>query len=113
MSKIKDLSATYKRIPTAEQELEIPLGTIQMGQRIGGVSMNSNSFKRGYGDHTFGLDENGMWMGSADFANGKFKVSIDGSMYVESADGGMVWDSATNRILINISGTDQILIGEF
>lgn len=77
MSKIKDLSATYKRIPTAEKELEIPLGTIQMGQRIGGVAMYSNVFKRGYGNTTFAVGDEGMWLGSADFDTAPIKIQRD------------------------------------
>ena len=110
---IKDLSSTYNNIPSAEQELEIPLGTNQLGQRVGGVAMNSNSFRRGYGNETFGSGPKGIWLGAADYDDAKFRVSLGGSMYAQSNDGGMTWDNENNRILIAVSGTDQILIGEF
>lgn len=83
--KTKDLSPSM-HIPTAETELALPFGTTEIGQSSGGLSMYSNSFKRGYGNKIFGVDERGQWMGSADFVDAPFRVDYDGHIVANSAD---------------------------
>lgn len=91
---MKDLSPKFNLKP-AFKELEVPPGTISLGERIGGMQMYSTSFKRGYGENTFGVDDNGLWFGAADFENAPIKM-----------------DRANVRILINDGTNDRILIGK-
>ena len=111
-NKIKNLSAKFS-LKNADFELSIPIGLPIMGENVGGLTMYSNAFKRGYGDQVFGSDENGIWLGAADFDDAPFKVNMTGSLYAESEDGSLKLDTPNNRLLINIAGTDQILLGEF
>lgn len=109
--RIKDLTPKMS-IPIAEVELAMPMGEVEMGQRVGGLSMFSNALKRGYGNQTFGVDENGMWLGAADFENGPFKVDIQGRATLTSADGKAIKISAPdNTIIVNDGTNDIILIG--
>ncbi len=90
---IKDLTP---KLPTpilpAELELQLDPGMMEIGQRIGGLSAFSNAFKRGYGDNIFGIDENGMWMGSADFADGTIRITMDGQFFIN--------DKTNDRVLL-------------
>ncbi len=81
----KDLSPKFD-IPRAEKELEIPLGQEEMGQRSGGLSLFSDSFKRGYGNKIYGVDNNGMYLGAADFFDAPFRVDYEGHMVATSVD---------------------------
>jgi len=83
VAKIKNLSPKFK-IKSAEVELQQPVGLEQMGQRIGGLSAFSNSFKRGYGNAVFGSDENGIWLGAADWEDGPFRVDMAGNATASS-----------------------------
>lgn len=85
MSKTRDLSPKLN-IPNAEKELEIPLGSEEMGQRSGGLSLYSNSFKRGFGNKVYGVDDKGMWLGAADFIDAPFSVDYDGHLKASSVD---------------------------
>lgn len=109
--KIKDLSPKLS-LKSAEQELSIPLGTVQMGERVGGLSTFANSFKRGYGNNVFGSDDNGIYLGAADFEDAPWSVSMAGLMFFQSEGGNVVIDAQNNRILIyDASGVPRILIG--
>lgn len=76
-----DLSPKTNLKP-AEQEMsrEYVVGERPLGESMGGLQMFSNTFKRGYGDKVFGSDENGIWLGAADFADAPFKVDMDGNL---------------------------------
>jgi hypothetical protein len=80
---VKDLSPKFN-IPSAEKELEMAMAE-SMGQRSGGLSLFSDSFKRGYGNAVFGSDSNGIWLGAADYANAPFKVSMAGALTATTA----------------------------
>lgn len=97
---IKDLSPKLSSIKTAEEELVLPVGEIPIGQKMGGVSMFSNTFKRGYGSNVFGSDENGIWLGSADYKDAPFRVGMNGSLFTQSTLGNVVIDTPNNRILV-------------
>ncbi len=84
MPKIKDLSPKFK-VPTAEKELQLLLGQEEMGLNRGGLSLYSNKFKRGYGDAVFGSDENGIWLGAAEFSDSPFNVDMSGALAAKSA----------------------------
>lgn len=84
MSKIKNLSPRLKILP-AEKELELQIGQVPLGSRQGGLSMFSNKFKRGYGDAVFGSDENGIWLGKAEYDSAPFRVDMDGNFVATSA----------------------------
>jgi len=85
MSKVKDLSSKMKLDP-AEVELSFPSTDRPMGEKLGGLEMYSNTFKRGYGDAVFGSDSNGIWLGKADFDESPFRVDMDGNMTATLAD---------------------------
>lgn len=113
-NKVKDLSSRMN-IPSAEVELTLAFMTESMGQQMGGLSMYANSLKRGFGNQTFGVDENGIWLGSADFVNAPFRVSMDGTIYSGSVDGdaGVFIDGSNSRItMIDEDGDTRLLIGD-
>lgn len=87
MAKFKDLSPKFK-IVSAEQELQLPIGVTEMGQSIGGISAYSRVFKRGYGDNVFGVDENGMWLGGADFDTATIQFYYEGLIIIRDKDTG-------------------------
>jgi hypothetical protein len=97
--KIKDLSPKLEGLLPAEQELALPPGTVEIGQRIGGISSFANAFKRGYGDQVFGVSEKGMWLGAADFEDAPFRVDMLGNMYFQTEDGAIVIDAVNKRIV--------------
>lgn len=91
MARTIDLSPKLSSaVRPAEIELALDPGVVQMGQNIGGVSMFSNLFKRGYGDQTFGVSEEGMWLGAADFENAPIKFYMDGRFYMRTETGAIV-----------------------
>lgn len=92
--KIKDLSPRMN-IPVAEVELALPADVTPMAERVGGLSTYSNSFKRGSGDNVFGSDENGIWLGAADYADAPFKVGMDGQVLIRNADSSSSLDADT------------------
>jgi len=76
---MKDLTPKLK-IPVAEDELSLQLGQTPMALNQGGLNMFSTSFKRGAGDNVFGADENGMWLGAADFDDAPIRMTMDGAI---------------------------------
>lgn len=112
--KTKDISPSLS-IPSAEQELALSPGVIQMGQQIGGLSAFSSSFKRGHGNEVFGVSEQGIWLGAADFENAPFRVTMAGEMIFSAGeDGGdqLVISATDLRILLYIAGVPQALFGK-
>lgn len=85
MPKIKDLSSKFK-IPIAEKELALLVGQEAMAARRGGLSLFSDSFKRGHGDDVFGSDRNGIWLGAAEFVNAPFSVDMEGNIIATGLD---------------------------
>jgi hypothetical protein len=73
-------------IPTAETELALPFATTSMAQSTGGLSTFANAIKRGAGNKIYGLDDNGQWMGAADFANAPFSVDYQGHLHATDAE---------------------------
>lgn len=92
MAKIKDISSKFN-IPTAEIELSLDLGTVEIGQRIGGISTFSNIFKRGYGNDIFGVSEEGMWLGAANFEDAPIRMYFNGVFYLKNESGSLVIDA--------------------
>lgn len=112
MSKIIDLSPSM-RIPSAEVELQTITPVLAMGQNVGGLSMYSNTFKRGYGNRIFGSDDSGIWLGAADFADAPFAVDMEGRLFAQSETGEIQIDTPNNRIVIyDENGVPKILIGK-
>lgn len=103
MAKIKDLSPKFK-IPLAEKELELQMGQVPMGMNQGGLNMYSNKFKRGYGDAVFGSDENGIWLGGAEFDDSPFNVDMDGALAAKSA----TFKDEDNTTIIDAGGLVSI-----
>lgn len=85
-SKIENRSAKLS-VRSASDEIVTDETTLAVGASIGGLSMFSNSFKRGSGDNVFGVDENGMWMGAADYEDAPFRVNYSGTIYISLGDG--------------------------
>lgn len=75
-------------IKSAEDELMVSAiaGERSLAENLGGLQFFSNGFKRGYGDRVWGCDDNGQWMGSADFSNAKFSVDYDGHVKASDID---------------------------
>jgi len=113
MAKAKDLSPKFK-IPNAEKELELQVNQQVMGSRQGGLSLYSTKFKRGHGNSTFGSDENGIWLGAAEFAEAVFSVSMAGlAIFKGAGDGtaGIFINAVDKTIIVNDGSDDRILIG--
>lgn len=134
MAKTKDLSPKLPySLPPAEVELAVPVTQQSMGERIGGLSMYSNTFKRGYGDAVFGSSEEGIWLGAADFEDAPFAVDMEGNVIATSlnlsqyltktgtgqaltgsvnvGNSNVLIDGVNNRIVINDGTTNRIVIG--
>lgn len=134
--KLKDLTPKSRyQLRTASEELTIDYvaNETSFGQNVGGVQMFSKSFKRGYGDKVFGSDDNGIWLGAADFADAPFRVTMEGYIFASSldltayvsktdtgqtitgdvavGDGKVKIDGANKRIVINDGSYDRVLIG--
>ncbi len=86
MAKTKDITPQF-RLMTAEEELAMPFVQESMGMSMGGLSMYSNSFKRGYGDNVFGSNEQGIWLGAADYENAPLKMGMDGKINISGSNG--------------------------
>lgn len=69
---------------SAEVEMVDSTFVPSVGQQIGGLSMFSNAFKRGYGSAVFGSDHNGIWLGAADWADAPFRVNMSGNAVLNS-----------------------------
>jgi len=132
-----DLTPKLSKLPTAEQELQLGIGQTVMGEKVGGLTMYSDSFKRGYGDKIFGSDNNGIWLGAADFDDAPFSVDMDGNIAATSLDlstyvskdgtneqvtgtirlgtgtgaASIILDGANKRIIINDGTNDRVLLG--
>lgn len=110
---MRDISPSLT-IRSAETELALPAGAVPMGQKVGGISTFGNSFKRGSGSNTFGIDERGMWLGAADWDDAPFRVDMQGNMYFSAADGdgnSLVIDSQNLRIVLYVNNVPQALWG--
>lgn len=84
---IKNLSPKLD-IQIAEKEIQLPIGVTEMGQSVGGLSAFSQVFKRGYGSAVFGVDENGVWLGGADFDTATIQMYYSGTIIVRDKDTG-------------------------
>jgi hypothetical protein len=84
----KDLTPKFKNLLAAEQELVTPYvaGAMPFAESIGGLQAFSRVFKRGQGDNVFGSDDNGIWLGAADFEDAPFKVGMDGTLTILSGN---------------------------
>jgi hypothetical protein len=107
MLRIKDLSPKLTGLETAQQELFFPEPLVPIGQRIGGLAMYSNAFRRGAGENVFGSDENGIWLGAANFEDAPFSVDMAGNAVLNSvAVGNYLTKGGANQA---VSG--QIIVG--
>lgn len=109
MPKIKNLSPKMN-ILSAEMELLADPSVLQMGESVGGMKMYSTSFKRGYGDDVFGLDERGMWMGAADFENAPFRVPMAGAVNIQNGDNSSSFTA--DGFIFYEAGVPVIVIGD-
>lgn len=110
---MKDLTSKLS-IPSAEMELALEPGVTPMGYQVGGVSAFNNSFKRGYGDKVWGVDDRGMWLGAADFVDAPLKFYMNGTIEITASDGSgnkLVIDGINLRIVLYIAGVAQAIWG--
>lgn len=112
MAKVTDLSPKFA-LKTAAQELTVPFvaGELPMGQSAGGLSLFSDSFKRGYGDQTFGSDSNGIWLGAADYDKAPFKVGMNGQIEITGDNESSVFNQ--NGFIFYKNGTPVGVFGTF
>ena len=92
MAKTVDLTPKLdKPLKPAEQELmvEYVAGERPLGESVGGMLAFSNVFKKGYGEKVFGIDENGMWLGGADFDSAAIQFTYDGAVIIRDKDTGL------------------------
>lgn len=99
MGKIQNLTPKFD-IPSAEKELQLEIGQVPMGDRQGGLSLFSTKFKRGYGDQVFGSDENGIWLGAAEFSDAPFNVDMDGSLVAKEA----IFKNGNDETIVDATG---------
>lgn len=86
MRRVTDLTPKFSNLKPAEREFEVPYiaGDRPLGESAGGLALYSNKFKRGYGDKVFGSDENGIWLGAAEFEDAPFSVDMEGNAIANS-----------------------------
>lgn len=79
MSKIVDISPKAAVKPASSELVRqyVP-GELPLADNWGGMQVYSNSIRRGYGDRVFGVSDQGLWLGAADFDSAPFKVDMDG-----------------------------------
>jgi hypothetical protein len=112
MSKTVNLTPSMRVLP-AEVEMQMNTPALGMGQNVGGVQMYSSSFKRGYGENVFGVDENGQWLGGADFDTAPLRFYMNGSMFAQGENGQIQIDTVNNRIIVyDENDVPVILIGK-
>lgn len=109
MTKIKDLSPKMS-IPSAEVELQLPFMNETMARQMGGVSMFSNSMKRGFGNQTFGVDENGAWLGAPEFEGAPVQLGIGGFVKISNSDSSS--RITADAIMYSEGDTPVIVIGD-
>ncbi len=109
MARTKDLSPKYNLL-TAEQELMLPPTERPIGENIGGLAMYGNSFKRGSGNNVFGADENGVWLGAADYADAPVKFSYSGNLNIKNGDNSSLFNA--DVLVFYEAGVPSIIIGE-
>lgn len=85
--KIIDLTPKMS-VKSAENELALTaiVGESGLGDTIGGIKFFSNGFKRGYGDEVFGCDDNGVWLGAADFSDAPLQLWYSGHIKASDID---------------------------
>jgi len=104
--KITDLSPKMSVKPAFEELVtEYIAGELSLGENVGGLQMFSNAMKRGYGANTFGVSEEGMWLGAADYADAPFKISMDGTVTITNDVGSITINAS--RILAHDADTDK------
>jgi len=79
-----DLTPSSFEIISAREKLLLPDDTVNMGQRLGGITVNPNSIVSGSGNNLYTLDANGMYMGSALWSTAPFKVDYSGNLTATS-----------------------------
>jgi hypothetical protein len=111
MAKVTNLTPKMS-LRSAEQELmtQPVSGELPFGASQGGLQMYSNSFKRGYGDDVFGSDENGIWLGAADYNEAPFKVGMDGQINITSDDGTNSSLFTAQGLILYKNGIPQVVI---
>lgn len=107
---VKDLSPKLSGIQKASSELYVQPVDVPIGQRIGGLSTYSNSFKRGSGSNVFGSDENGIWLGSPDFEGAPFSVSMAGAIFIRNGDDSSLFNA--DGFVFYEAGIPAIVIGD-
>lgn len=81
----KNITPKYsERSAAVELQYEMTPGEVLSSSRSGGLQFFSNSFKRGYGTDVFGCDENGLWLGAAEYADAPFRVDYAGNATLSS-----------------------------
>ena len=113
MAKVRDLTPRNAVRPASEElKYEVTPGELPMADNWGGFQVFSQSFKRGFGNDIYGVDQNGLWMGAAEFADAPFSVDYQGRVSVTSADGKTLKiTAADNNFIVNDGTNDIILIG--
>lgn len=106
-----DLTPKFKKLKTADEELRIEYvaGERPIGESIGGMLAFSNVFRKGYGDDIFGIDNNGVWLGAADFVDAPVQFYMDGYLHLGASN--VKIDGVNKRIIINDGTNDRVIIG--
>lgn len=100
----EDLTSKDK-VQSANDELTETIKTV-LAENMGGLTFFSNGFKRGYGNNLFGSDDNGIWLGAADFSNGLVRFYMDGSFYLGGS--GTIGGDVTIESGVTIAGYIQV-----
>lgn len=96
-----DLSSpTTLKPSTLELTSEYIPGDMALGQSAGGLQAFSSKFIRGYGNNVFGSDNQGIWLGSADFPDAPFSVDMQGQSVMKNA----TFKDDTDTTFINAKG---------
>ena len=92
-------------VKSAENELFIGFVSSErtLGENLGGLQFFSNGFRRGYGNNVFGVDDNGAWLGAADFLDAPLQLWMNG--HIKASDVGL---SGSGYTKLNIFKQDNI-----
>ncbi len=81
---MEDISPNNITIISAKLKIQVPDTSSEMMQQIAGASVGSDAFVKGEGDAVCAMSSDGLYVGSATFANAPFRVTMAGDVTATS-----------------------------
>ena len=81
---MQDISPQNLLVIPAKEKIQVPETAYEMGEKIGGMTIGSDSIVVGQGDTTCIVDTNGLYLGNSDYASAPFWVNMSGDVVATS-----------------------------